>query len=384
MERKAFKNVLIIVIAAILLIFALWNFEIVLSYVNSIGDMLLPIVIGCVIAFILKSPYEFFLKIFKKFFKKSKKGLASKVVSLVLVYILLILILILIPLILVPEFTQSLALFEENLNGYIANTEAFINNIINQIDLEFFADIDIQGMINDVIGVISGAIPSIIDGTLGFTTSLISIVTDIVFGLVISIYLLADKDKLYCQYKKVICAVFKQKRSDKIISLTEESNIVFTKFVKGQLTEAVILGVLCFIGMTIFSFDYAFLISTIIGITCLIPFFGAFIGTIPAVIILFLVEPIQSFWFLVFILILQQLEGNLIYPRVVGTNVGLPPLWVIISLIIWGDLFGVVGMLVGVPLTSIIYEQSRRKVNSILESRKAKKKAAEPPIEKVE
>ena len=130
----------------------------------------------------------------------------------------------------------------------------------------------------------------------------------------------------------------------------------FNNFVTGQLLEACILGLLCFIGMQLFGFEYAFLISLLVGVSSVIPVVGAFIGTVPAAFLLFFVEPMQAFWFLVFIVVLQQIEGNLIYPRVVGDSVGLPPLWVLMGIVIGGGLGGIVGMLLGVPLFTVLYK----------------------------
>ena len=191
-----------------------------------------------------------------------------------------------------------------------------------------------------------------------------------IFLSIISIYFLTGKDKLILQSRKIIVALFKEKTSKKILNAISVTNDTFSNFVSGQLIDAFILGTLCFIGMNIFKFEYAFLISLLIGLTNIIPIVGPFLGTIPCAFILFLINPIKAFWFVVFIILLQQIDSNIIYPRVVGNKVGLPALWVLVAILIGGGLFGIIGMLVAVPTMSIIYDLTRKKVNETLETKK--------------
>ena len=186
---------------------------------------------------------------------------------------------------------------------------------------------------------------------------------DIVLGIVFAIYLLAQKENLGRQTKKSIRAIFGEERAKKIVDFSSLTNSVFTKFVTGQLTEACIIGVLCFIGMLIFGMPYAGIISILVGFTALIPIFGAFIGTGIGAFLILLENPLKAIWFVIFIIVLQQLEGNLIYPRVVGKSVGLPGIWVLAAVTIGGGLFGVMGMLFSVPICSVLYVMFREYVN---------------------
>ncbi|MGN1319588.1 MAG: AI-2E family transporter, partial [Acutalibacteraceae bacterium] len=165
------------------------------------------------------------------------------------------------------------------------------------------------------------------------------------------------------QANKIVRALFKPDNAKKLIDFTAMTNDIFTKFVTGQLTEACIIGSLCFIGMLIFGMPYAGIISVLIGFTALIPIFGAFIGTGIGAFLILLENPLKAFWFVVFIIVLQQLEGNLIYPRVVGKSVGLPGIWVLTAVTIGGGLFGVLGMLFSVPVCSVLYVLFRKFVN---------------------
>jgi predicted PurR-regulated permease PerM len=172
---------------------------------------------------------------------------------------------------------------------------------------------------------------------------------------VFSIYLLSQKETIGRQAKKVLFAVFRDDKVEKLLSVASLSNQSFSKFVAGQLLEAVIIGVLCFIGMLIFRMPYAGVISVLVGFTALIPVFGAFIGTAVGAFLILLVNPMKALWFVVFIIVLQQVEGNFIYPKVVGKSVGLPGIWVLVAVTIGGGVLGVAGMLLGVPFASAVY-----------------------------
>ncbi len=383
MDSKTLKSVLKIILISILVIFSFWNYQIVFNLVSTIVKVFTPIIIGFALAFILKGPHKTFNNFFKNCFKKSKTGKLPKVLSLISVYLSLFLVFFGLFFIIIPEFAKSFEMLRSNLEFYIANAEKFFNDIYNKIHIDFLQDINFKEMIDKFISTVSNSLPSVVSGALGFTTSIISTVTSIFLGLVISVYILADKDKLTAQCKKVVLAVFKKDKAEKLLFLGTEANSVFSKFIKGQLTEATILGVLCYIGMTIFRFNYPLLVSVLIGVTSLIPIFGAFIGTIPSALILLIVEPIQAIWFVIFIIVLQQIEGNLIYPKVVGTSLGLPGLLVITAIIIWGGLLGFFGMLLGVPLTSLIYELSRLWVNKRLAEKQEKKATKLPPTQNI-
>ena len=174
-------------------------------------------------------------------------------------------------------------------------------------------------------------------------------------GIAFSVYMLAQKEKLCRQLRKIVLAFLPHKKAEYLIAAGKLSNKIFARFVTGQLTEAVIIGVLCFFGMSIFSMPYAALISTIVGCTSLIPIFGAFFGTAVGAFLLLMIDPMTAVWFVLFIIILQQVESNVIYPRVVGNSVGLPGIWVLFTVLVGGGIFGIFGMLVGIPIASVAY-----------------------------
>ena len=202
---------------------------------------------------------------------------------------------------------------------------------------------------------LNGEIPQLISGAYRKAADFFGGAADFIIGSVISVYILVDKDKLRSVVRNIAARLMSEKMFKKAAGYYRMVYDVFSRFVSGQITEAFILGVLCFIGMKIFRFDYALLISTIIGITALIPVVGAIIGTVPCAVLLFLVKPVSAVWFVVFIIVLQQLENNLIYPKVVGKSMGLPPLPVLLAILIGARFGGAVGILLAVPLTAVLY-----------------------------
>lgn len=372
MDKKTTKSILKIILISILFIFALWHIDIAISALFKVLRILRPVIIGFIIAFILNNFMRTNEKMFSKLFRKDSNSKLVKYFSIVFVYVIFFGIIVSVILIVVPQLIRSIDLFKDNLQGYLDKAQTYIINFANRFDFESLKKINIDDKINELLTKVSSVVPLVLKGTLGFTTSLVGTVTDIIIGFIISIYLLVGKNKLWMQFKKTTFALLDKNKAIKIIRILDKANITFSNFVKGQLTEAVILGILCFIGMTIFGFEYAFLISTLVCVTSLIPILGAFIGTIPGVFILWLVEPMKAVWFVVFIIVLQQIEGNLIYPKVVGTNVGLPALWVLLAITVGGGLYGIIGMIISVPLMSLIYEATRKKVYNTLTEKNIK------------
>ena len=200
-------------------------------------------------------------------------------------------------------------------------------------------------------------------------------------AFIVSIYILLSKEKLSNQIKKILYAYMKKENVIKFLKVSKIANIKFTNFVRSQVIEACILGVLCFIGMTICSMPYALLISTIIGVTALVPIFGAFVGAILSAFIVLMVSPIKVILFAVIFVVIQQIEGNLIYPFVVGNSIGLSALWVLFAITVGGNAFGVVGMLIGVPLFGVLYTLISITTNKRLEKRNINIEEIEKDIE---
>ncbi|EGT3617704.1 AI-2E family transporter [Clostridium perfringens] len=326
-----------------------------LGYITS---LVRPLILGIAIAFILNIPMKFFeRKLFKKldnskksWVRKAKRPLAITVTIIVLVSAITAIILFV-----VPEITSSIIKLTNSIPGYLKSFEINMSNyadstvILSKVwDQVMNAWQEILKTVTHLFGGLASYIVSI---TVDVTTAII----DFCLAFVLAIYMLSSKEKLICQLKKVMYAYIKRDIVEKILEVGQTVNKVFSGFIIGQCTEALIIGTLCFLGMSLLRIPYAFLISVLVGTTSLIPILGAFIGTIPSFFLILIISPIKAVWFIVFIFVLQRIEGDLIYPRVVGGSVGLSSLWVLLAIMIGGSAFGLIGMLVGVPTMAAIY-----------------------------
>lgn len=376
MDKKVFKTLIWSLIGLIILTFLLWHIEIPIEFFKKIFTVIRPIVIGGAIAFTLNKPMCRIQRIYNWVFHKLNKRKknyepnqkAVGVLSLISVYLMFFAIITIIICFIIPQITDSVEFFASSFGTYYAN----FMNFLNKIDLSFLEDPSIIEKVNEIAKKITEQLPDVIMKTFGVTANIINIIVDSVVGFIFSVYVLAGKKKIKSQTSRVFRSIFSDKIYRKILEYYRLISDTFGNFINGQLTEAAILGILCFIGMQIFGFEYSVLISVIIGITNIIPIFGPIIGTIPGVLILLFVNPVHALWFVVFIIVLQQIESNLIYPRVVGNSVGLPPMWTLIAITMGGGLFGLWGMILGVPCMSIIYATVRDLTTTILKKKRQK------------
>ena len=265
--------------------------------------------------------------------------------------------------IVVPALKDSVVNFVSLLPSRLTHLEHWWNNLAgfleaHSIQLPEFS-LNSAELQNNITSFLSKYGEDFLNTTIGITSSIFSLVVNLVLALAFSLYLLAQKETLTGQAKKVVRALFSEKWAHWITDVARMTNRTFSNFVTGQLTEAVILGTLCFLGMLIFRLPYAGVISVLV-------IFGAFIGVGIGAFLILLVSPIKALWFILFFVILQQLEGNLIYPRVVGKSVGLPGIWVLAAVTVGGNAFGLAGMLLAVPLCSVLYTLARQGVNARL------------------
>lgn len=362
MDKKVFRSILLLITYSILLAVLMIKIELVFVALKQLMRILTPLFIGIAIAFILSRPYNLFFVLFETKIKNEKLKKFAKPLAMVTVYFIFIGIINAIVAFIIPQFSDSVSLLTSNIGDYSKNIETYATRVTEYLKLDHInittINTAIEKLPESVSNFATGLLPRIFDFTTGFVRALINIIV----GLILSIYLLADKARLKRQISQIIKAYMEKKQAERILHIASITGETFSNFVAGQLTEAVILGTLCFIGMVIFKFDYPILISVMIGVTSLIPVVGAIIGLIPSLFILLMIEPMQALWFLIFLIILQQLEGNIIYPKVVGESIGLPALWVLLAIIIGGGLFGILGMLLGVPTASVLYQLLRKDV----------------------
>ena len=363
----------------VVLIFAILRYKGFIDIISGALYILRPIIIGGVIAFALNRPMNFFQYRYRLLFamikkrrrkrRKSKKtgkittGKAPFVLACVTTYLVTIAILTAIIVFIVPQLYDSITLFGSNINDYIKNFKELLSSSkLDKFGDMFGGHIDIASIIEniavkfkDTITDLVSNFPEMLQKMMGFTSDIITWIYDGFMGIVFSVYILINKENLKKNARRLTQLAIKGERYDRFEKITTMSFTTFSNFISGQIIEAVIMAILCFIGMSIIGFDYAPLISVIVGVTNVIPIVGPIIGTIPGAFILLLIKPLDAVWFIIFIIVIQQVDANFIYPRVVGNKVGLPSLWVLVAITIGGGLAGIVGMLLGVPILSIVY-----------------------------
>lgn len=352
------KEILEIIVFTVLLIFALIHIEAITSFMGYILSVFMPFIVGCVIAYILNVLLNIVEnKIFKKWSKKngSTWQKVKRPVCLLTTFILIVALFALILGLVIPELKNTTKIFTENIPTY----QKELSHTLKKIGMDEDRVKELTTHLEQFKGAASTFVEKnsdkIVEGALGFATSVIGKIMNITLGTVFAIYILLQKEKLNGQLATVMKAYLPQKKIKKIKEIGSLSNQTFSHFISGQFLEAVIIGILCFIGMLSLRLPYAPTISVLVGFTALIPVFGAFIGTAIGAFLIFMVSPMKALFFIIFILVLQQFEGNLIYPKVVGKSVGLPSIWVMVAVTIGASTFGIVGMLISVPLCSILY-----------------------------
>ena len=286
--------------------------------------------------------------------KKLRRGI-SLVVSVVSVLLILLFVIALI----IPDLGKTISSFLNQIPEFIQNIESILQNISQKYpSLANWAnkiDLNPDEIKNQLEVWMKTASSGLLTSSLNIVFTFISKIANFIIALIFAFYVLAEKEKLAYQFKIVLKAFIKDKYVKEIFRITELANKTFSKFISGQCLEACILGILCFIGMIIFHFPYALSISVLVALTALIPIFGAFIAMMVGTLLISVISFQSAIWFVVFFLLLQQIEGNIIYPKVVGNSVGLPAIWTMMAVTVGGSCFGIFGMLISVPLSSILY-----------------------------
>lgn len=335
-------------------------------FVGGIGkfiNILSPFAGGVVIAYILDPVVKLF---YHKLFKE-KKGI--RWLAILLAYLVAILLIVLLAWLVIPQIVNSIVMLFTNFPSYIQG----IQDALTMIQDRFGVDLsqatkmldDSEAMVKEVYSLASSAMPQIVASLGSVASNFVSTFT----SLAASIYMLADKKHLLHQLRTLAHAFLPEKVAENTLRICHYANVNFTSFFIGKIIDSAIIGVITFVAMTILRLDFAVLISVFIGITNIIPVFGPFIGAIPSIFILLLVNPIQAAIFCVLILIIQQLDGNFIGPKILGSSIGISALWILFSIVVGGDLFGIVGMVVGVPVFATLYGLAQEFVHYLLDRR---------------
>ena len=335
-----------------------------IHYWTGISDFLLtivgaafPLIVGCVIAYLINILMSWFERHYFPYSSRPVVVRSRRVVCLIAAILSMLAIVALIVWLILPQLVDCVMLIVNELPGAIETLLAYIERleILPEDIFNFLEDIDWKSQVGQILKGLTTGVGSVMGTVVKAVSSVFSGIVTALLAIIFALYLLIGKDKLGRQFKRIMHRYLRPKWFDKIMYFLTVLNDSFHKFIVGQCLEAVILGLLCTVGMLIFQFPYATMIGALIAFTALIPVAGAYIGAGVGAFMILTESPMQALLFLVFIVVLQQLEGNIVYPRVVGSSIGLPGIWVLAAVTIGGGIMGVVGMLVGVPLAAALY-----------------------------
>ena len=367
MDKKLFKSILLLITYTVVLVMVLSRLGLIAGGVAWVLGLVKPLLIGFALAFVLNRPCHFFFRLYDRGLSRTRARGWPFPAAVVTSYLVLILAIAAIFSFVVPKLVESIQTFALNLGGYLANVQGWYNDIIAYFHLDVEA-LDLSGLndvlknlFNYVLGFLSDLGPHLLE----LTSGIVSMVVTGVLSLVFSIYALRQ-GHLMSQCRRVLRAYVPARFADPLTDVVHLTADTFTRFVTGQLIEACILGGLCAAGMLFIQADYAPLIGVIIGASAIIPVAGACYRGHLSALLLVMVSPSRLLVFLVFLVILQQIEGNVIYPKVVGTSIGLPGIWVLAAVTIGGGVGGLVGVLLSVPVASVLYGLLRRDVHKRL------------------
>ncbi len=367
LDKKTVKSLIYIIFSAILFAWALKHIPFILGIFGTILKPMVPLFIGASLAFVL----NIYMNLLEKLFHKIEKPKIRRAVSIVGALLTLFLGLALVLLIVIPEVARAFESIGEKLPGFFEDAKVWLENLLSTFPMfeESLANVDLslENIGDTLMDVIMAGGNNLADLTVNIVTKLFSGAMNIILGLIFAIYILADKENLGRQVRRILYAYLPEKRVDQFLGITSLVSDIFQKFVTGQLTESVILGTMFVVSMLIFGFPYAVVVGVLVTITAIIPIVGAFIAMAIGFFLIFVNNPTQAFWFLLLFLVLQQIEGDFIYPKVVGNSIGLPALWVLVAVMVGGGLYGILGILLAVPISSVFYVLLKRNVGNRLE-----------------
>lgn len=379
LDHKNMKKIALLITFAIVLYWAVNNADGCLRSFAYVTSLISPFLVGAAIAFVLNAPMKVIEKQIRALAKKKGFSFLEKcyrVVSILLTIVLVIAIIVLVFFLIIPELGRTAMTFATSIQPAAEKLQKQLLRLAKDYpDLERqirSIDIDWASLSQKVVSFLSVGAGSLVKSTVSVATTVVSVVVDFVLAIIFAIYVLAQKETLSRQAKKLLYAAVQKGKADYILKVMRLANRTFSSFVTGQFLEACILGAMFFVTMSIFRFPYAMVISLVIVVSALIPIVGAFIGCAFGIILIVMVSPVKAFWFVVLFLVLQQIEGNVIYPRVVGSSVGLPAIWVLVAITVGGNMFGVMGMILFIPLCSVMYSVMRELINKRISQRKIK------------
>lgn len=359
---------LIVIAIGAAIVVAISNISQVGAFFSKFFSILTPFFWGFAIAYILTPVLKYCERMLNRISKGKLRPRPRRALSVICTYLFALIVLVVFFRIVVPQIAQSFATLASQVPGWMEQLRVIAMELVEKYDLQNInlsaleaTTFDkllntLQDMLKNLSTALTSAIPQIIQTTVNVTAG----VLNVIIGFIISVYMMFSKELFFARIRKLFTALFPEKSVDKMASVIHQSNDIFSGFISGKIVDSFIIGLLCFIFMSLFGWPYAMLISVIVGVTNVIPYFGPFIGAIPSILILLMVEPWTALWFAIFILVLQQIDGNIIGPKILGDSTGLSAFWVIFAITIFGSLMGPLGMFIGVPLFAVIYSLIRQ------------------------
>ena len=372
-NKKAFRNIFLGVAACIFLYWLLHEEERVRGIWNTITGIIAPFVLGAGLAFILNVP----MRAFEGWFKGIKNQSLRRVLALLLTLVAFVLVLAIVFMLLIPQISATVQSLIPQMVNFFQNAQTWVWDFLdnNPQVWEFvqentnFQNFDWGKIIEKIMSVASSSLTTIANGAFSAIGNLFGAIVNAVIGIVFAIYALFRKEILARQGRRLLYALLPEKFSDEVVRILRLTNTTFSNFLSGQCIEVLILGCMFAVSMAIFRMPYIPLVSVLVAVTAFIPVVGAFVGCIFGAFFILVDNPILAFWFVVMFLVLQQIEGNLIYPKVVGDSIGLPGMWVLLAVTVGGELFGIAGMFLMIPLVSVVYTLLREFTNARLEAK---------------
>lgn len=373
LDKNNMKKICLLIAFAVLLSWGINNGWMFLAVLKYLFGLISPFAIGAAIAFVINAPMRFVEKGIRRLENKKGFGFIKKsyrVISILLTFVIMVFFIGAVFMLIIPELGRTAMICMQNVEPFLekAKTQALrisanYPNIEKQIKS---IDINWMSISQKVATFLSVGAGSVVKSTVSAATTVVNVMVEWILALIFAIYVLAQKEKLSQQAKKLLYAYMKKEHAGWILRVARLSNKTFSNFVTGQFVEACILGFMFFVTMSIFRVPYAIVISVMISVTALIPVVGAFIGCVFGVILIIMVSPMKTVTFLIMFIVLQQIEENLIYPRVVGGSIGLPAIWVLVGITLGANLMGIVGMLIFIPILSVVYSVLGESVNGRL------------------
>ena len=375
LSKDDLKKIRGLIVFTLILLIGLLNYRLILDVIKRCIGIAFPFILGGALAFVLNVPMNFFeRKLFQNQFMKDNKFTQKlgRPLSLLITIFAVFGVIVLVIFVVVPELAATFLALGKSIQDFIPKLQVWTEKLVNNDYVEEWIGnliIDWESILNQAVEFFKSGASNVLGSTFRVVKRVASGITTFIIALVFSCYILLQKEKLNIQIRKVMYAYLKKEHVEKVLNVCSLTYKTFSSFLTGQCVEAIILGTMFVVCMTILKMPYALLVGVLISFTALIPIFGAFIGCIVGTFLILMVDPMQALVFLIMFLVLQQIEGNLIYPRVVGGSVGLPSIWVLSAVSIGASLMGIVGKLIFIPIVSVIYALFRANVYGHLEEK---------------